>query len=224
MKYLKVLSLCLLSFLLAGCDVNYNLEISNNYMTESVDFWYDDTSENKTTVNQYLDIDHQAYFDMDLGQGYNYAQKKITKKNKIGMNLTYNYRSDDLQKSSLLNKCYYKKSVTKADDEISISTDGKLTCFYADDNKLIDKLNINIKTDLNVLKHNADKVSGNTYTWVIDESNYTNHPIQIRISTKAEKEKNYDYLFLIILAGIIVMAILIILSSIYIKNKKNNKI
>ena len=76
MKYLKYL-LLLLVFCLTGCDVTYNLTITDDYMTESVSFWYDDTKENEDILNQYLDTNHQAYFDMDTSTAKYYNKKKL---------------------------------------------------------------------------------------------------------------------------------------------------
>ena len=49
MKYLKLL-LVLLVFCLTGCDVTYNLTITDDEMIESALFWYDDSNENKKIV------------------------------------------------------------------------------------------------------------------------------------------------------------------------------
>lgn len=224
MKKLKLFLFCLMIFLMTGCDVNYNLEIYNNYMTESVDFLLENKLENQKKIDEYMSVDHQAYFDMDLGKSYNYVQHKIKKNNKIGINLNYNYRGDDLQNSSLLNKCYYKKSVIKENNEIVIHTEGINSCFYMDDNKVIDNLKINIKTDLPVIKHNADKVSHNVYTWIVDENNYQNHPIDIKISTKVEDKKTNNFWIIILSFIIVLFGILCIFLNVYLKNHKNNKI
>ena len=219
----KILWLTLLVFIITGCDVNYNLEVTNDYMIESVDFWYDNNAENEKIIDNYLEVNHQAYFDMDLGINYNYSQKKIKDDGKIGMNLRYNYSSDNLQNSSLLDRCYYKKSVTVTDSEIVLYTDGKTNCLYLDDNKNFDSLTINIKTDLPVIENNADEVNGNTYTWKINEKNYQNHPINIRIS-REDDEEQFNFWIIVIIAVIICLIILIALGVIYIKNRKNNKI
>ena len=41
MKKIKLIFLVGLVFVITGCDVNYNLTIEENSMTESVDFLYD---------------------------------------------------------------------------------------------------------------------------------------------------------------------------------------
>ena len=219
MKYLK-LGLLLLVFCLTGCDVNYNLTITNDDMIESVDFWYPNTKENEKILDQYLSVDHQAYFDMDNSINYNYLQKKISNDNKIGMNMEYRYNDDNLQKSSLLNRCYYKKSVINTDDEVIINAEGPISCMYMDDIKQFDSLRININTKLKVIKNNADKVDGNTYTWIINEDNYKSHSILI----KMEKIKNGKFNIWIIVVILIILLIFMLIFAYYtyLKNKKRN--
>lgn len=221
MKYLKLL-LLLLVFCLTGCDVTYNLTITDDEMIESVDFWYDDTKENEKIIDQYLSVKHQAYFNMDTSVTNNYNQKKITDDGKIGMNLEYGYDENNLEKSSLIDKCYYKKSVSNTDDEINIYTDGKVSCMYMDDVKQFDSLTINIKTDLEVIENNADKVEDNTYTWVINEDNYQNHPIEIRLK-KGTGNKFNIWIVIIVLVVLLIIGLLFLYNT-YLKNQKRNKI
>lgn len=221
MKYLKLL-LLLLVFCLTGCDVTYNLTITDDEMIESVDFWYDDTKENEKIIDQYLSVKHQAYFNMDTSVTNNYNQKKITDDGKIGMNLEYGYDENNLEKSSLIDKCYYKKSVSNTDDEINIYTDGKVSCMYMDDVKQFDSLTINIKTDLEVIDNNADKVEDNTYTWVINEDNYKNHPIEIRLK-KGTGNKFNIWIVIIVLVVLFIIGLLFLYHT-YLKNQKRNKI
>ena len=221
MKYLKLL-LLLLVFCLTGCDVTYNLTITDDEMIESVDFWYDDTKENEKIIDQYLSVKHQAYFNMDTSVTNNYNQKKITDDGKIGMNLEYGYDENNLEKSSLIDKCYYKKSVSNTDDEINIYTDGKVSCMYMDDVKQFDSLTINIKTDLEVIDNNADKVEDNTYTWVINEDNYQNHPIEIRLK-KGTGNKFNIWIVIIVLVVLLIIGLLFLYHT-YLKNQKRNKI
>lgn len=221
MKYLKYL-LLLLVFCLTGCDVTYNLTITDDYMLESVSFWYDNTKENEEILNQYLKTNHQAYFDMDTSTTRYYDKKKITDDGKIGMNLEYQYDENNLEKSSLIDKCYYKKTVINTDEQIVISTDDVVSCMYTDDVKQFDSLTINIKTDLEVTENNADKVDGNTYTWVINEENYQKHPIQMRI--KKGTDEGFNFWISIIVIIILLLIIAIFSYYTYLKNKKRNKI
>ena len=76
MKKIKLIFLVGLVFVITGCDVNYNLTIEENSMTESVDFLYDNTAENKSIIDNYLKSDYMAYYDMDSRTTHNYEKKK----------------------------------------------------------------------------------------------------------------------------------------------------
>lgn len=224
MKKIKLVFLICFSIILSGCDVEYNLTIDEDYMTESVDFLYPKSDENKEIVNDYLESDYMAYYDMDLEKEFSYEKTKIDNDDNVGLNLTYTYSGDYLQKSSLLDRCYYKKSITKTDTRVVITTDGINTCFYQDNNRNIDTLKVNITTEYKVLKNDADEVNGNTYTWNIDENNYQNKPINMKIDLTTKKA---DYSFFIkigIAIGIIILIIGFIALFMFLKHKKNNKL
>lgn len=193
-------------FCLTGCDVTYNLTITEDNMTESVSFLNDDTEENQDILDQYLSTDYTAYYDMDSRETHKYEKSELNHDKKIGMNLAYTYNDDNLQKSSLLSQCYYVKSITKTEDMIVITTDGYTRCMYRDGTKRFDKLTINITTELEVTENNADSVDGNTYTWVINEGNYQNHPITMKMNLPDENEQEGNS----ILTTIIIIVVLIL--------------
>ena len=218
-KYLLILLMTL--FFLTGCESTYNLNINRDTMTESINFLIDNNKENKSILNQYLSSTYMAFYDMDTRKTYNYEKKEIEKKNKIGMNLLQNYAEDNLQHSSLLNQCYYIKSVIKTENSIIITTDGNNRCFYKDGQKQLDKLTINITTDLKVTENNADKVKKNTYTWNITQDNFQNHPITIKMNIPKEKSKEeITFNFIIIIVVIIIIAIIGVLGYLYLKHKQ----
>lgn len=219
----KLLFLVLIPFVLAGCDATYTLTIDENTMTESASVLTNSSSLSDNELANYLQQAHMAYYDMNLKQSFPYSKKEIKEKNKKGINFEYIYREDNLQKSSLLNYCYYNKSVIKNDDYISIYTDGKATCFYKDSNKILNSLTIKIKTDLKVVENNADEVKNNTYIWYVTDKNFQNKPLNIKIKVPEEKKANTLLHFAIILA-IVFAIILIVLYYVYRKGKKNNKL
>ena len=97
MKKLKILIFLIPLFFLTGCDANYTLTITEDSMIESADFLIDDTSKNRETFKEYMDMKYSSYYDMDTRKTHYYKQSKIEKNNKIGMNLTYEYANDNLQ-------------------------------------------------------------------------------------------------------------------------------
>lgn len=219
----KILILLILIITATGCEAQYNLTITKDTMEESVDFLYANNKDNQKIINKYLKNNYMAYYDMDNRTTNNYKLEEIKDNDKIGINFNYTYNKNTLQKSSLLDMCYYQKTVTKTDDEIILTTDGKTTCFYKDNEKLLDKLTINIKTDLKVKENNADKVKNNVYTWIIDNNNFQNKPINMVIDLKNTNGLSFGQIALLSLLTIVIISIIILL-YIYIKNHKNNKL
>lgn len=225
MKKCKFIILILIVFTLTGCDATYNLTITEDKMMESVDFLVEDNKANRTKLNSYLESEYTAYYDMDSRNTHFYNKKEIKENKKVGMRLSYGYLSDELQNSSLLNRCYYQKSITKTDDYIVIHTDGKTTCFYKDQIKNLDTLTVNIKTALEVESHNADEVNGNVYTWKINDTNYQNKPIEMKVKLTKEDEKEFNWILWLtglIISIFIVAAVIIII--VIMKGKNNNKL
>ena len=143
----------------------------------------------------------------------------------IILNYSYQYTGNDLYKSEAASSCYYKRIVNVTDKYITINTDKQVTCLYKDGDREIEDITVNIRTALTVLENNADKVNGNTYTWYINDKNYTNKPIYIKI----EKER-YQESFTSQVISIIVILIIVVIIGILIyfkalrRRKKNNKI
>lgn len=224
MNKIKVLIAAIIVLFLTGCDAEYNLEVSGGGIKESVNFTVPNTESNSKIVDEYYKSKYMSYYSMDANKSYNYNKEKIENDEKIGMNLSYEYSIKNYEKSSLLDYCYYKKSVAKAGDYIVIETDGKTRCFYKDGTKNLDKLTVNIKTDLKVLENNADQVKDDTYTWIINTDNYENKPIKMKIDTTAKtNESNFWVIVTFIIVGVLIVAGLIVLFM-YFKNRKNNKL
>lgn len=224
MNKIKILIAGIIILLLTGCDAEYNLEISGGSIKESVNFTIPNTEENSKIVDEYYKSKYMSYYSMDVNKSYNYNKEKIENKKQVGMNLNYAYSIKNYEKSSLLDYCYYKKSVTKAGDYIVIETDGKTRCFYKDGTKNLDTLTINIKTDLKVIENNADKVKDGTYTWSVNTDNYENKPIKMKIDTTAKaNESNFWIIVAFIIVGIVIITGLLALFM-YFKNRKNNKL
>lgn len=214
-----LLLICLL--LITGCDVTYNLTVTDNSVMESSDFVYKKSNDNKKIVQDYYKGKYVSYYDMDLKTDNYYSKKKIDTLNKIGMNLSYNYKNEKYQNSSLFDQCYYKKSFIKGKKYIIIKTEGGARCFNKDNDELIDSLTINITSKLKAVKNNADKVKGDTYIWKLTQDNYNSKDIFI----KFKRDDSNNVLLILLFAFVIIGFIsIVIMGYIAIKNKKNNEL
>lgn len=215
----KVFLIILTLFVLTGCSATYNLEIDDSRVLESCDFLLEKNDENERTVDDYYNTNYLAFFDMNLLKDYNYNKERIDDGKHVGMNLSFAYGNRDYQNSSLLDRCYYKKSFIKTNDYIILNTEGGASCFYKDESKLLDDLTVNIKTDLKVLENNADSVKDNVYTWKLTDKNFSKKNIYIKI----KRGSVYSFIPLII---ILIVFIIVLINYIRIRfiNKRKNEI
>ena len=184
-KYFLVI-LCL--FLLTGCDVTYNLEIGDNYKEEAV-ISGDYSSYNYNLYNHYSNkpiplsklnpIQPESNDKLD---GINYYNKKDLSNAEI-INLVFNGKfNNDIENSTILSFGVGDVSVIDKDNKINISvpTDFKAFKQFKD----LESVTINIKSKLKVKSHNADKVKGNTYTWIVSRENYNKDQIEMVLNKK----------------------------------------
>lgn len=222
LKKLLVLLGCIL--FLTGCDVNYNIVIDEDSFDETItmSFLKSQTSYNDLSV--YLEskipatvnLNENRFYDVDISDDAN------------NYNLTYKFKqdSDSISNAYFISNCYPNSQIINTDDVIELSSGQEFVCFNGDDGLKADSVHINITTDLKVLKNNADSVSGNTYTWTINSSNYNNKPIELQIQKPVTVEKvikendsSFTLIFVIIFMLLVIVLVLILVRF---KTKKNN--
>jgi len=224
MRKLKFIILFFCIFLLSGCSVEYNLTIDESTMEEDINAIFDKATESEI-ANRMERVRRTSYYNLDTRENEYYNFKKREDENNIILNYNYIYTSNNLYKSEAASRCYYKRIVNVTDDYITIDTDEQVACLYKDGEKQIDNITVNIKTNLPVVSNNADNVTSNTYTWYINDDNYTNKPISIKIE-KQEAGEPFDIESISVLIVVIVFLILCIIIYLImrVKHKKNNKI
>ena len=224
MRKTKVFILICCIFLLSGCSVEYNLTINESTMEEDINAIFDKATESEI-ASRMEGIRRTAFYNYDTRENEYYDFTKRETNDNIILNYNYQYMGNDLYKSEAASRCYYKRIVNVTDDDITINTDNQVACLYKDGDREIEDIIVNVRTNLTVLESNADKVNGNVYTWNINDQNYTNKPIYIKI----EKER-YQEPFISQFISIIVLIITFVMIGILIyfkairKHKKNNKI
>ena len=224
MKKRKFLLLIISVFLLSGCSAEYNLTINEDTMEEDINAIFDKARESEYASNM-EQIRRTAYYNFDTRENEYYTFNKDEDENNIILNYKYRYTDNNLYKSEAFSRCYYKRIVNVTDDLITINTDKQVACLYKDGNREIDDITVNIRTDLTVLENNADKVNGKVYTWYINDQNYTNKPIYIKIEKERYQESFASQVISIIIIILIVAVIgIMIYFAALRKRKKNNKI
>ena len=121
-------------------------------------------------------------------------KKKVKKSgNNTIVNLKYNYSHEEFRKSSTFKNCFRHAEFKEKRNGYSLDFSGDFYCLYGDE------VVINIKTDNKVLSNNADKVSGNTYTWVINRKNLGH----VKINMELSKKTNISGYIIYVIVGII---------------------
>ena len=212
MKKIKLILCSVLVCLFTGCAVQYDLRFNNDTIREQVTINASDSSITVDTIESMLN----DYIVDDSTSNKLYDVKFNEKKKRV--ELSHTYRSNDYSSSLLLKQCYTAYNFLESDDYYDLTTSNEFTC-NPFDYMVIDEVQIRIKTNHKVIRHNADMVEKNTYIWIIDRDNNEDKPIQIRFS----KETVNSHLGLIIL-GIIVIIVAITMLIVMIQSKKNNDI
>lgn len=183
-KYFIIIILIL--FLCTGCNIEYNLTISEDNISEKISIvdtvsynrsekdilniynrWYP-TFVNYITEGETIEIkDYNKKYD-----GIEYHDKTINAINN-GYNYiyTYNYDIDNYYDSYPKVNVYLDSYVYNDNDKLVLRTsEENLLCKYS----YFDSLKVNITIDSTVYKLNYTNsldINNNTYTWVLDRSN-----------------------------------------------------
>lgn len=222
----KLLGLFICILFLTGCTVNYDVTIDEDSFDESISlsFLKSQTSYNDLLVykNDETPInvhgDENKFYDSQITENFN---------NYV---LTYKYKHDmnSINDAYFIKNCYPNFSLVNSDQMIRISSGNQFMCLNGDDGLSADSVSITIKTDMKVISNNADKVSGNSYTWNIDETNYDNKPINLVIQRDmnvqdiiVENDSSFTLIFVVIT---VLVLLLVIFMVIRLKAKKNNAI
>lgn len=208
--------------LLSGCTVEYNVNFTKNSANElvilnnvtdevfPVEAYYNEQGASETPI----EIEGIEYYDIT--------------KSANATNLTYNFPIDRYPESKGANLCYKNVSINKMNDgSFNLLTTKYNSCidYYPELEQII--INLKFTNDFNITRNNADKVDGNTYTWIIDRNNYNNKGIELSYAFKEEaeeeqiNEKSSKYNILIILGSFLVLGVIIAI-VIKLKNKKVN--
>ena len=234
---IKYFVLMLIVFMMCGCTAEVNLEINDNKMKESVDItFYQNAIYTKdiirTSFRNYIpiyatdvivdaeedrafpDIKYYEKTETDLGNGYLFNYK-------------YDFDIDEYREARTVKDGFksYNVSYDNTSNTLTLSTNsGRI--LYFDDYPLLEEVTVNIKTDYLVEEDNADKVNGNTYTWIFNKD--SKKSINMLIDTSVNNDDN-NSVFIGIGNNIfpiicIVAVVLVVLLLMFLKNNKNNKI
>lgn len=220
----KFLILISIVFLISGCDITYNLDIYNGKFSENIKIIENDKSKwnsnVSTTTAQELYNSYKAkpipissYSPMIPGTNEKlndvlyYNVNDLTNQKRIGMEYNYDMTQSQFNDSYFVRYAYNRFLVATIKDNITISTGEKLKLFEQYNN--LENVTINITTNHKVIKHNADKVDGDTYIWKVNRENADDKSLYFEVDEDAVAEsESSDWLKVI---GTIIIVMIIIL-------------
>ena len=177
----KIILIVFLVMLLTGCDITYNLSVSEDEFVESTIFNTSTTDGTKEYLYNlyreeypiYIDQEYLYYDPYSQITGNDYYTKNYNElENGYIFNYQASYNYDDFSRARSLNTIFNTIGVGYLDTEdyYYLSMSGIKIFNY---NNTINTITINIEFDRDaiILNNNADTVSGNTYTWQLNPTN-----------------------------------------------------
>lgn len=189
-KYLLFI-MCL--FILTGCDITYNLDISKDGYIEDVSMWEDDTENDG--MDRYIEP-FENYSELYLpiskkdGSLYEIGEKKddvsyyqVSKLNdEVGLHFTGHFPSKTpISNSNLIHLYAGNNYVIDDDMQLKINKSKKIGIFdsVSNLNSIIIKITVN---DYKVIENNADFIEENTYTWQLTKDNYKKKNLVLKVN------------------------------------------
>ena len=191
----KIILLVSMLLVLSGCEAVYTLEINgddykeqlevNNYVKES---W----GSGDGSYQESIRINAQASIATDYRNNVNnesnerfpgikyYVLELIETSNNLGVKYNNTFTLDEYRYSNLAG-LHFEDFKIKASTEIINIEGGKVNNVFKNYSDL-NKLTIKVKTNHEVIEHNADEVLENTYYWYLTNSNYESKTVIFQIS------------------------------------------
>lgn len=211
-KYIKLIFVFVIIIFIAGCKKEYNLYVYDNKIVEK--FHMEIESENKYTKLYSGNINplHGNFTDI--------YKKNLEKKGKKDiLDLEYTYTPELFANANSINQCFDERKVTYSSDNYFEIILGKPNgCMFKEN------YTINIITDNVVVSNNADKVTGNKYSWNVKNDGKSNFNLKIKIKKgDLKRKKNNSNIVIYIVVGIIIISFSAVIYFTYKRRKKNNE-
>ncbi len=215
----RIIIVCLI-LLTTGCTCQYNLNIKNDKIHESIVSIIDNSEipasddlrimgdiEIDDQIKPFIENDQFPFMD---NQNIKYHKKVLEKDDTTTVTLNYDYKFDEYKKSKAYN-CFEKKVFYENNGVHNLNLSGKFYCFYGDE------ITINVKTDYIVKSNNADRVENGVYTWIIGEKNSNNANIEFSFT---DRKTEFNYVIILVIITLSIAVGFMILS--YVRKKYNS--
>lgn len=230
MKKLKIFIFLCLVLLLSGCSVEYDLTLNDDFTVSEKVVATERTKRMEALTKQKGE------------QAVNYLYNMFKRDDE---NITLTSREDDYNTyaTAIIShediNDYASKFSSDVFNNVNVTKDGNIITFSTTQKELLssdtnysllyDDITVNVTIPFEVTSNNADKVTGNTYTWNIKKNtDYKTIEFSYKEGNKEDQvninvnDETYNIQYGVIIAvGLIILVGSIIL-FVYIKNKKNN--
>lgn len=238
MKRIKLFILIGMVLLCCSCTVDYNIEFKTDHtISEKVVIKEDTNVLNKYEYSVSEIVESKLYSYQSEINRNNFSVKKelnsdITKVTLISQNKNIN----NFTRMSYFGKMFNGADIKETKNTYSFKTNGTYRqsgLFYDElgiaDEGFVDKLNINITFENEVINSNADQVDEktNTYTWILDrdtKDKSIEFELSNKIVKKIKKEKKNNNSIYILYISAVLLAIVVLFIYLLFINKKNNEI
>lgn len=228
----RIIVLLVLSFLLSGCSVTYNLEIDGDNYIETTSFLGDYYADNYRQFEVYSTkpiplskLDSVQSESDDKITGINYYQvEDISDDDNFGLKYSGKFggKHASIENSSILSFGVGEFEFINEDNIATINIPSNIKLFDQYGN--LDEIVINIKSKYKVLENNADEVNNNIYTWYITRNNYTDKIISIKYKTNNKIDLSFFDNPMVRFATVIVILIFVsIIIYLFVNNKYKKK-
>lgn len=209
----KILLLFTLILLSCGCTATYNLNIENDSFNESINILIPDVESDEYA--SYLSNDQYVKSTISSGVLYDKKIEDLIDEKKLTLKHSYSFNE---YKNNLSNKCFEKIRFDEKDGYYSLVATN-FNCFGGFDISA-DNYKINISTNYNVTKNNADKVKNGKYTWYFNKNNYKKKSIVFQYQKIKENKSYADYLVPIFVSVIISVLIIVLVRLFYVYRER----
>lgn len=190
----KIILCVLVLFFLSGCSVNYEINITKEYISENITLKAENEKDNQILSN-YLEpipaflnspVSSENYEKLP-GIEYYDLTKSQDENGDYLLNLKYNFKLKDYKESYIVNNSISNFYYILEDGTISISTSLFIKAFEYNNEISVLNLIINISDDYEIIDTNAQNRNGNSLTWHITYDDHKKSSINLKL-----KEKNND--------------------------------
>ncbi len=222
----KIIFLIFILFLMSGCNVIYEVDISKEGIKENIKIMAENELDNEFIASAQEPItafyDSQVYSEtLEKVPGVEYYNDYKEMNNGLYVyTLDYLFTHENFKKSKIINNAVSAFNITDNDGTFSYNVGSYIKAFLFQNEINNLKVQVNVSDDYEIVDTNASEVTNNTMVWNVTKNDYEYFPINFSLKdlnyvskTNETKEENSikNNLFIAFIGVIVFVIVLIIL-------------